>query len=851
MLSNTCKEVFFCQDILLTSHAAEIMPLDNAGNSLGAARSIALTATPQTWSDWVGATDIQDFYKFSLLGRSSLSASVSGLANNADLQLIRDVNGNGIVDSGDIIGASANAGISDETLNTYLDAGSYFLRIYQRSGDTNYTLSATAALLPADLAGNTLSTARSIALDSTVQTWNDSVNGGDTQDFYKFSISARSAVNLGLAGLVNNADLDLIQDTNNNGLIDSGDTIASSKQSGTTNESLLSYLDAGTYFARIYQRSGDTAYSFQASSTVLPNDYAGNTVATARQITLSPNPTVLQDWVGNDDTKDYYKFTLTEQSDISIRLDGMTANANLQLLDANSIVLKSSSNSGIVAETINGSYSAGSYYLYVDRKGVEQTYYTLTSYATPVDTDNQLTTARNVTIGSSTTSITDSLASYDLTDLYKFTLGNGAYNTNFSLTGLSGDAGLDVLDSSGLLLNRSNLSGTSNEAISRLLSGGTYYLKVWNTGTGNVNYTINFASNLFVPPTSDWFTSNLSDAGLINATRVSASDGILSRNDMIGLFRETEADGFISAAELKDLRTIVTNASHWSMTDDVKTLSAKLLGTDRANLSFQGTTLSVLGANSTAGLMENLVNKWFLGLDRPTLTSTSVSYRTISGSLFQNGISATDIKQGQVGDCYFLASLASIANKQPNFIQNMFIDNGDNTWTVRFNKSGVWDYVTVDRFLATDTSGNLFYASAGSNFANAANELWVSLAEKAYAQIGESGWTRGLGKTNSYASIESGWMTDSIKQITGLETSWNWASAVTQQTLMDWVNSNKILTLGTSNNSYGLVSNHAYAITGYNATNQTFFVRNPWGTQHVELTIAQLVSANVDLAYSV
>jgi hypothetical protein len=830
------------------------MPLDSAGNTMGSARSLALTTTSQTWSDWVGATDTQDFYRFTLSGRSQLAASVSGLTNNADLQLIRDVNSNGIIDSGDVLSTSGNAGTTNEALNTYLNAGTYFLRVYQRSGDTNYTLGATATLLPNDLAGNTLPTARSIALTNTPQTWNDFVNGGDTQDFYTFSIGARSAVKLDVAGLTNNADLQLIRDTNSNGVIDSGETIATSGQAGITNESILSYLDAGTYFARIYQRTGDTAYSLQASSTVLPSDNAGNTVLAARNITLSTTSTAFQDWVGNDDTKDYYKFTLSAQSDVSIRLHGMTANANVQLLNANSVVLKSSTQTGTTADTIVGSYAAGTYYIYVYRSGTEQTNYNLTAFATPVDTDNQLTTARNVTIGSTTTSIVDSLASFDLTDLYKVNLSttNNAYSVNFTLTGLTGNANLDLLDSSGLSISQSNLSGTSNETISRLLMGGTYYLKVWNGGTSSLNYTINLTANI-APPTTDWFTVNLTDAGLMNAARTASSDGNLSRADMIGIFRATQIDGLVSAAELTDLRTIVTNASRWSMTDDVKTLSAKLLSTDRANLTYQGTALAVLGANSTAGLMENLVNKWFFGLDRPTLTSTNYSYRSISGSLFQSGISATDIKQGQIGDCYFLASLASIAQEQPSYIQNMFIDNGDNTWTVRFRNGANWDYVTVDRFLATNSSGTLVYASSGSNFANASNELWVALAEKAYAQIGESGWIRGLSKaTNSYAAIEGGWMTYVITQVTGLKTDWDYITTINQQTLIDWVNSNKILTLGTNSApGNGLVGDHAYAITGYDASTQKFFVRNPWGSQHVELTYAQLVTSGVDLAYSI
>ena len=831
--------------------ASKLLPQDLAGNTLGTARSLSLSSTAQTWMDSVNGGDTQDFYAFSIGARSAVNLAVTGLTNNADLQLIRDVNNNGIIDSGETIATSGQTGITNESLLSYLDAGNYFVRIYQRSGDTDYSFQASSTVLPNDYAGNTLATARSIVLSSTAQTWTDSVNGGDTQDFYTFNVGARSAVNLAVTGLTNNADLQLIRDVNNNGIIDSGDTLSTSGQAGITNESLLSYLDAGSYFARIYQRSGETNYNFQASAIVLPNDYAGNTVATAQMLNLSPAAQISNDWVGNDDTSDYYTFTTTVLSDVSINLTGMIANANVKLMDVNSVVLKTSANAGTLADTITSQLAIGTYYIQVYRDGSAQTNYQLSTVATPVDTDNTLATARTATIG---TSQTDTLASYDLSDFYRFALAGtstDAYSVNFGLTGLTGNANLDLLDSTGLLLNRSSLTGATSESLTRLLGTGTYYLKVWNGGTSTLNYTVSLAANLS-PPTTDWYSANLQDAGLVSALRIAGSDGSLSRADMIGIFRNSEDDGTVSAMELNDLNTVLNNTSRWTITDDVKTLSKKLLSNDQSNLIYQGGTLGVLTADSSALQMDNLVNKWFLGIDRPTLTSTSFSYRSISGSLFQNGISATDIKQGQIGDCYFLCTLSSIANEQPAFIQNMFTDNGDNTWTVRFKNGAVWDYVTVDRFLPTNSNGNLVYASMGSNATDATNELWVALAEKAYAQIGASGWTRGTDRTNSYASIEAGWMSYVIRQVTGLDNVWNSSSAITAQTAIDVVNSTKIMTVAFGSTiNFGVIGNHAYAITDYNAATGTFHLQNPWGKDHVDLTWAQLTSLNAELIYSV
>ncbi len=44
----------------------------------------------------------------------------------------------------------------------------------------------------------------------------------------------------------------------------------------------------------------------QATPVELSSDFAGNTFATARNITLSSTPTTFTDWVGSTDRLDYY-----------------------------------------------------------------------------------------------------------------------------------------------------------------------------------------------------------------------------------------------------------------------------------------------------------------------------------------------------------------------------------------------------------------------------------------------------------------------------------------------------------------------------------------------------------------
>ncbi|MFN6096546.1 MAG: CARDB domain-containing protein [Dolichospermum sp.] len=459
----------------------------------------------------------------------------------------------------------------------------------------------------------------------------------------------------------------------------------------------------------------------------------------------------------------------------------------------------------------------------------------------------------------------------------------GAGNAGANYTGfyLSTDTNLDSsdtylgLDDVNVLTSGSSSTESASFNLSQTLAAGNYYLFAKADGgstitesdeTNNVYYQ---AITVVASDNTDWFSINLRDAQLITLTRSLATDGNLSRNDMIALFRDAKDSAVIDANELTDLRTIVSNATLFTMQDYVRVLSDYVVNGNTANQWWTGggttrTSLGNLYAGSSDIQMEKLVGKWFLGTDRPDLRTEgdianqgsgsytgTKTYRAVSGSLFQNGISADDVKQGAVGDCYYVATLSSIAMEKPNYIQNMFIDNGDNTYTVRFFNNGVANYVTVDNYLPTNSSGSLIYASSGQSYNNSNNELWVALAEKAYAQLAESGWSRPSNVNNGYGSIEGGWMDYVIKQVTGLNSTFNSILNMNETQLINLVNSNQILTAGFVNGGgYGVYNSHAYTITAYNSTTGKFNLRNPWATSHADVTWAELTSLRAYIIYS-
>ena len=255
----------------------------------------------------------------------------------------------------------------------------------------------------------------------------------------------------------------------------------------------------------------------QSSFVGLPSsvDLAGNTLATARAITVGSSTTSYTDWVGSTDTNDYYRFTLANSGNFNLGLTGMTADADVLLLNSSGSLIASSTNGGTVSESITRQLSAGTYYIRVYPYSGNTNYNLAVSATGGGNVDlagNTLATARAITVGSSTTSYTDWVGSTDTNDYYRFSLANSG-NFNLGLTGLTADADVQLLNSSGSVIASSTNGGTVSESITSQLSAGTYYIRVYPY-TGNTNY------NLAVSATSGGGGTGFNSTygyGLVNA----------------------------------------------------------------------------------------------------------------------------------------------------------------------------------------------------------------------------------------------------------------------------------------------------------------------------------------------
>ena len=198
----------------------------------------------------------------------------------------------------------------------------------------------------------------------------------------------------------------------------------------------------------------------------------------------------------------------------------------------------------------------------------------------------------------------------------------------------------------------------------------------------------------------------LSDPGITQLGADLRLSGIINRADMIQLL-QLAADEYpaMTQTELTDLQSIVPYATLFNMPDSVRVLASDVVSGNLANAHYQGQTLGNLAAGSTSAQMNELIDKWFLGTDHPASCDISgVSYASFAGSLFNGSPSYTDMHQGGGGRLLLHRRPGGAGEYGTNVIQNMFMDNGDGTWTVRFYDQGVADYVTVDRYLPAYSS---------------------------------------------------------------------------------------------------------------------------------------------------
>ncbi|MGP5034793.1 C2 family cysteine protease [Brachybacterium alimentarium] len=147
----------------------------------------------------------------------------------------------------------------------------------------------------------------------------------------------------------------------------------------------------------------------------------------------------------------------------------------------------------------------------------------------------------------------------------------------------------------------------------------------------------------------------------------------------------------------------------------------------------------------------------------------AVPYRRSEEEAERN-IGSRGVDQGSVNDCWFLASLMGIAERDPEYIREHLWRNDDGTWTVQMYRDGEPVEIIVDsefspdavghRVPVLDADGEVILGSDGQPMMRTEAGGWPAIYEKAAAEY------RSEYGDSSYESLDYGWGDEAYEMLT-------------------------------------------------------------------------------------
>lgn len=311
----------------------------------------------------ISSTTDVDWYKVQFSSNGKADFSLGNIPTGCDYDIyLYDSDGTTQLASS-IYGGNTNELVSQFSVT----AGKwYYIRVIPYSGynvSSSYLLRAkNYPTTSGDMYEPNNSTTDATSIGNNFTTSSVNIDNTSDVDYYKFTLSSRSNINIQLSNIPSGTDYEMK-------LFNSTETeIGSSTAGGNTAESIPMTLDAGTYYIKIYSFSGSSTsnYYLQVSSTSLvsgdryePND----TISVATNIASS---SIVNDATLHSSSDiDYFKFALNSKSNVNIGLSNIPTGTDYDIKVYNSAgsEVSSSTAGSNTSENISATLDTGTYYV--------------------------------------------------------------------------------------------------------------------------------------------------------------------------------------------------------------------------------------------------------------------------------------------------------------------------------------------------------------------------------------------------------------------------------------------------------------------------------------------------------
>jgi hypothetical protein len=379
---------------------------------------------------------------------------------------------------------------------------------------------------------NSLRSARSLGQLNGTKAFNDFVGKKDRLDFRSFQLTQRSSLSLTASKLKSPVNIRLINQL--------GATIARLRPTGKRGQISLAGVEAGTYYVSVARGRKDTRYRLGLTATAAPllppgpspnpnpspnpspnpnpTPTGDNTPGTARNLgTLASGTRNYQDYVGDLDTIDYYKFNTTAITDFNANISGLSSGVYLYLYRDNNNNGQIDSTERVdyeyttTTDNISQILTKGTYFFAVEKYGSTTYNLTLTTTAYPTYTPTPepgatTSTARNLGALAGTFTTKDYVGNLDSTDYYKFSV-NAVSDFNANISGLADGVYLYLYrdnNNNGQIDTNERVDyeyATSTDNISQILTKGTYFFAVEKYGS--TRYDLNLTATPYSSYTSN------------------------------------------------------------------------------------------------------------------------------------------------------------------------------------------------------------------------------------------------------------------------------------------------------------------------------------------------------------